>query len=86
MVKNGGITKQQTPARRKFIKQVIWGATALSLPRLNVLGRPAKDRLGVALVGLGRYSTELLTPALQRTKYWEPLKIPHLKVKYSIPL
>jgi hypothetical protein len=27
-----------------------------------------KDRLGVALVGLGYYSTDLLAPALQQTK------------------
>jgi predicted dehydrogenase len=28
-----------------------------------------KDRLGIALVGLGYYSTDLLAPALQQTKH-----------------
>jgi glucose-fructose oxidoreductase len=85
--------KQQTPARRRFIKQVILGASALSLPRLNVLGGSFKDRLGVALVGLGHYSTNLLAPALQRTKYCylagivtgTPAKAEQWKRRYRIP-
>jgi glucose-fructose oxidoreductase len=61
--------KMHCSARRTFIKQLIFGAGALALPRLQVLGRPAKEGLGVALVGLGHYSTNLLAPALQRTRY-----------------
>jgi glucose-fructose oxidoreductase len=84
---------QQTSTRRTFIKQVILGASALSLPRLNVLARPAKDRLGVALVGLGLYSTNLLAPALQRTKHCylagivtgTPAKAEQWKRRYGIP-
>ncbi|MGZ8097106.1 MAG: Gfo/Idh/MocA family protein [Methylosarcina sp.] len=85
--------KQQAPARRRFIKQVILGASALSLPRLNALARPAKDRLGVALVGLGQYSTHLLAPVLQRTKYCylagivtgTPAKAEQWQRRYGIP-
>jgi glucose-fructose oxidoreductase len=85
--------KQQTPARRRFIKQVILGASVLSLPRLNILARPTKDRLGVALVGLGHYSTHLLAPALQRTKFCylagivtgTPAKAEHWQRRYGIP-
>jgi glucose-fructose oxidoreductase len=83
----------QTLARRRFLKQVILGASALSLPRLNILARPAKDRLGVALVGLGLYSTNLLAPALQRTKHCylagivtgTPAKAEQWKRRYGIP-
>jgi glucose-fructose oxidoreductase len=85
--------KQHIPARRRFIKQVILGAAALSLPRSNILGRPVKDRLGVALVGLGQYSTDLLAPALQRTKYCylagivtgTPAKAEQWQRRYGIP-
>lgn len=85
--------KQQTPARRRFIKQIILGASALSLPRLDVFARPAKDRLGVALVGLGHYSANLLAPALQRTKYCyltgivtgTPAKAEQWQRRYRIP-
>lgn len=84
---------QQTPARRRFLKQLLLGGSALALPRLNVLGRPAKERLGVALVGLGHYSTDLLAPALQLTKYCylagivtgTPAKAEQWKRRYGIP-
>jgi predicted dehydrogenase len=53
---------------------------------------PQKDKLGIALVGLGTYSTEELAPALKETKYCElkgivtgsPEKIPYWKQKYGI--
>ncbi|CAA9892851.1 Glucose-fructose oxidoreductase [Candidatus Methylobacter favarea] len=85
--------KPQTPARRRFIKQVILGASALSLPRLNGLAGPAKERLGVALAGLGQYSADLLAPALQRTKYCylagivtgTPAKAEQWQRQYGIP-
>jgi glucose-fructose oxidoreductase len=52
-----------------------------------------KDRLGVALVGLGYYSTDLLAPALQQTKHCylagivtgTPSKAAAWKAKYHIP-
>jgi len=85
--------KPQMPARRRFIKQVIWGASALALPPLNSFAQPARKRLGVALVGLGRYSTNLLAPALQRTKHCylagivtgTPAKAAQWKRRYGIP-
>ena len=57
--------------RRKFLRHTALGAAALSaaaagLP--NILIPRKKERLGVALVGLGYYSTDLLAPALQLTK------------------
>ncbi len=53
---------------------------------------PPARKLGVALVGLGNYSTKQLAPALQQTKFCElkaiitgsPSKIPEWKNKYSI--
>ncbi|MFN3999665.1 Gfo/Idh/MocA family protein [Algoriphagus sp.] len=52
-----------------------------------------KDKLGVALVGLGYYSTDLLAPALQNTKHCylagivtgTPSKAETWKAKYNIP-
>ena len=60
---------------------VLWSAT-----------RHQKKKLGVALVGLGYYSTDLLAPALQLTKNCElkgivtgsPDKIPKWQEKYGI--
>jgi len=58
-------------SRSRFIKDLSFGAAALT-PALSYLtacsqGKP-KDKLGVALVGLGGYSTTQLGPALQQTK------------------
>lgn len=58
--------------RRKFIWQTAVGLFgvayhAQSFPR--ILLPVAKKRLGVALVGLGYYSTDLLAPALQLTDH-----------------
>src|SRR5690606_6243550 len=55
--------------------------------------RYRKDRLGVALVGLGYYSTDLLAPALQQTRHCylagivtrTPSKAEAWKKKYNIP-
>lgn len=52
-----------------------------------------KDKLGVALVGLGYYSTDLLAPALQMTENCylagivtgSPSKIPVWRGKYNVP-
>ncbi len=56
--------------RRKFINQSILGATGLALGNAafaNIIIPQKKKKLGVALVGLGYYSTDLLAPALQLT-------------------
>ncbi len=83
-------------SRRDTIKTIALG-TGVSL--LNPFGMLAqtkakkKDRLGVALVGLGYYSTDLLAPALQQTEHCylagivtgTPSKAAVWKAKYHIP-
>lgn len=80
--------------RRIFIQQagMVVAATALA-PNVIWSGtKPRKEKLGVALVGLGYYSTDLLAPALQLTKNCElkgivtgsPEKIPVWKERYGI--
>ncbi len=55
--------------RRGFIGQVSLAAGGLLLPgALRILAEEDR-KLGVALVGLGRYSTNQLGPALKQTKY-----------------
>ena len=48
---------KSTTTRRQFIQTLSMGAGALALP--NMLFRPVKKQLGIALVGLGYYSTDL---------------------------
>ena len=79
--------------RRTFIKQsgLVLASTALPFP--GFLFSKEKKKLGVALVGLGSYSTYQLAPALQETQYCElrgivtgsPEKIPIWQEKYHIP-
>src|SRR3982751_2480386 len=82
-------------SRRTLIKTLGAGSAAL-LFSPNVLlaaTRKKKDRLGVALVGLGYYSTDLLAPALQQTKNCylagivtgTPSKAEAWKKQYNIP-
>lgn len=57
--------------RRKFILRTAAGVTGLTLSAhsfANMLVQKKKEKLGIALVGLGYYSTDLLAPALQLTK------------------
>jgi glucose-fructose oxidoreductase len=80
--------------RRTFLEQAgIIAATTAFLPNaLWSATRPKKEKLGVALVGLGYYSTDLLAPALQLTQNCElkgivtgsPEKIPVWKKKYGL--
>lgn len=78
------------PNRRSFIKQASALALAATLPKISFSG--TKRNLGVALVGLGYYSTDLLAPALQMTQYCHlagivtgsPHKIPLWQEKYNI--
>jgi len=78
--------------RRTFIKKSGLFLAASSLP-LSTFGiNPKKTKLGVALVGLGYYSTDLLAPALQLTQHCElkgivtgsPEKVPVWQKKYGI--
>ena len=60
--------------RRKFIKQSATGVAGIVVSQSafsKSFGSLKKTKLGVALVGLGYYSTDLLAPALQLTTYCE---------------
>ena len=78
--------------RRTFVKKSGLLLTAFSLPIPGILLPKNKKKLGVALVGLGYYSTNLLAPALQKTEHCElrgivtgsPHKIPQWQRKYGI--
>lgn len=81
--------------RRDALKSIIVGsATTLFTPN-SLFGTTSKkkDKLGIALVGLGYYSTDLLAPALQMTKNCylagivtgTPEKAEKWKQKYNIP-
>jgi len=80
--------------RRTFIKQagVIASSAVFSSNVLIGATRLKKEKLGVALVGLGYYSTSLLGPALQETAKCElkgivtgsPEKIPKWQQDYGI--
>ena len=58
----------QFNSRRKFLKDtgLLTGAL-VTLPSIASCLSPGQDRLGVALVGLGNYSTSMLGPALKET-------------------
>lgn len=86
--------------RRVFIKKTgIVTSAIMAQPILSCVNSSASiaskisKKLGVALVGLGYYSTDQLAPALQLTKYCElkglvtgsPKKIPIWQKKYAIP-
>ncbi len=81
-------------SRRKFIKNAGLGFAASTLP-FSLIAKNIfpKKKLGVALVGLGYYSKDLLAPALQLTQYCElkgivtgsPEKIPVWQSRYGIP-
>jgi len=58
-------------SRRRFIRDLSFGTAALSSAISNLTAcamSKQKNKLGVALVGLGSYSTYELAPALQETK------------------
>ena len=75
--------------RRQFLAQTTAGLATFSLPYIL----QKKERLGVALVGLGYYSTDLLAPALQLTQKCylagivtgTPSKAEKWKQQYNIP-
>ncbi|GAA4470161.1 Gfo/Idh/MocA family oxidoreductase [Nibrella saemangeumensis] len=82
-------------SRRDVLKSLaLGGASALFSPNVLLAATSRqKERLGVALVGLGYYSTDLLAPALQQTKNCylagivtgTPAKAETWKQKYNIP-
>lgn len=82
--------------RRTFIKQTAIGATAMAFSTSlfpNIIVKKKKEHINVALMGLGYYSTDLLAPALQLTKYAKlagivtgtPSKVAKWQKKYNIP-
>lgn len=80
--------------RRRFLLRSAQATAVLSLPQLPSLARPHQPKpLGVALLGLGYYSRDLLAPALQLTEHCQlrgivtgsPEKIPVWQEKYNIP-
>lgn len=81
-------------SRRTVLKTLAAGSGALVISPQSLFSSPVqKTKLGVALVGLGYYSTDLLAPALQQTKNCylagivtgTPAKAESWKQKYSIP-
>lgn len=82
--------------RRKFLGSLTAGAIGVAVGERAFAGIAAarkKDRLGVALVGLGYYSTDLLAPALQLTSKCHlagvvsgtPAKIEAWRKRYGVP-
>jgi len=84
--------------RRSFLAQTTLATASLILPysctakpKSSSIDNPKK--IGIALLGLGYYSRDLLAPALQLTKHCylagivtgSPEKIPIWQKKYSIP-
>ena len=77
--------------RRQFIQTTAMMTAAMSFPNVSI-GKK-KDKLGVALVGLGGYSTGQLAPALQMTSHCylagivtgTPSKAVAWQEKYGIP-
>jgi len=82
--------------RRQFLKGTLVGAAGLAVSSQDALANiiiPQNRKLGVALVGLGYYSTDLLAPALQLTEHCylagivtgTPSKAEKWKQQYNIP-
>ncbi|HEU5147514.1 MAG TPA: Gfo/Idh/MocA family oxidoreductase [Chryseosolibacter sp.] len=81
--------------RRTFIKQTLAGMAGVAVVSQSAFANiiiPQPRKLGVALVGLGYYSTDLLAPALQLTQHCElrgivtgtPAKAEKWKQQYKI--
>lgn len=90
-----GNTNPFDPSRRRAVKLLAaTGAGILFSPHVLLSAcQKKKDKLGVALVGLGYYSTDLLAPALQQTQHCylagivtgTPAKAEAWKAKYNLP-
>lgn len=80
-------------SRKKFLKQAGSALAVASIGFPSFIIPNKKEKLGVALVGLGSYSTGRLAPGLQKTEHCElrgivtgsPSKIPKWQKKYDIP-
>jgi glucose-fructose oxidoreductase len=78
--------------RRSFVKYTSAGLVSFSTPEIITSLYGKKSNLGIALVGLGYYSTDVLAPALIKTKNCHlagivtgtPSKIDIWKSKYKI--
>src|SRR5689334_6671051 len=91
----GNISSRQSISRRRVIKTLAVGTAGLLFSPNPLLActRKKKDKLGIALVGLGYYSTDLLAPALQQTNNCylagivtgTPAKAEAWQKKYNIP-
>lgn len=82
--------------RRRFLTQMAAGAAGITIGArswASVLVPKKKEKLGVALVGLGYYSTDLLAPALQLTEHCHlagvvsgtPAKLKTWQEKHRLP-
>ncbi len=82
--------------RREFIRTTLAGTVGAALSSQDAFANiiiPQKRKLGVALVGLGYYSTDLLAPGLQMTEHCylagivtgTPAKAERWKKQYNIP-
>lgn len=80
-------------SRKDFLKTAGTAFAAASFGFPSILLSKQKEKLGVALVGLGSYSTGRLAPGLQKTEHCElrgivtgsPHKIPKWQKQYDIP-
>ena len=80
-------------SRRHFVRQLALGTGSTLLLPAALADARAERKLGVALVGLGKYSTGQLAPALQQTKYCRlagvvtgsPAKAKQWQQQYGIP-
>ncbi|HEY7886063.1 MAG TPA: Gfo/Idh/MocA family oxidoreductase, partial [Cellvibrionaceae bacterium] len=78
-------------SRRRFLQGLSSSALLTGLVTNGAMAKPP-GKLGVALVGLGYYSRDLLAPALQLTQHCElrgivtgsPEKIPQWQQRYGI--
>jgi glucose-fructose oxidoreductase len=79
-------------SRRQFIRTTSIGIATSFFSFPHLLFPNTKEKLGIALVGLGYYSTDLLAPALLQTSHCElkgivtgsPEKIPVWQKRYGI--
>ncbi|RDV24897.1 gfo/Idh/MocA family oxidoreductase [Alteromonas aestuariivivens] len=80
-------------SRRQFLSLLSAGFAASALPGWATTPPLPARKIGVALLGLGGYSSNLLAPALEHTRYCElrgivtgsQEKIPRWQARYAIP-
>lgn len=81
-------------SRRSFNTALTFGVGAMiQMPKACAMGEEVRKKLGIALVGLGTYSTYELAPSLLETKYCKlagivtgmPAKAKKWAKKYNLP-